>query len=225
MCPGYDRIGEPSTNRQLPKEDNCCFVLGFDGAILCSHKDYEMTTITTRILNLQKTLHLSFKEMAQTVGLSEAEFQSAVEFPSEAFLEKICNTFGVSRPYLKEGVGPVFSKQQLPVSDILAFRDERSWKQFHTPKDLAISLSLEASELLECFQWSGSDVEVKNKQSQMEEELADILIYSVLFADSIGVDIPTIIGEKLAKNRKKYEVSKAFGNAKKYTEFDEPGGR
>lgn len=184
-----------------------------------------MTTITTRILNLQKTLHLSFKEMAQTVGLSEAEFQSAIEFPTEAILEKVCNTFGVSLPYLKDGVGPVFSKQQLPVADILAFRDERNWKQFHTPKDLAISLSLEASELLECFQWSGSDVEAKEKQEQMREELADILIYSVLFADAIGVDIPSIIGEKLAKNGKKYEVSKAYGNAKKYTEFEESGGR
>lgn len=184
-----------------------------------------MTTITTRILNLQKQLHFSSKEMAQTVELSEAEFQSAIEFPSDAFLEKLCSEFGLCLSFLKEGIGPVFSKQQLPVADILAFRDERNWKQFHTPKDLAISLSLEASELLECFQWSGSDVEVKGKQTQMEEELADILIYSVLFADSIGVDIPTIIGEKLAKNRKKYEVSKAFGNAKKYTEFEETGGQ
>lgn len=184
-----------------------------------------MTTITTRILNLQKTLHRSSKEMAGSLGLTEAEFQSAIEFPTQAFLEKLCNTFGVSLPYLKEGVGPVFSKQQLPVADILAFRDARNWKQFHTPKDLAISLSLEASELLECFQWSGSDVEAKEKQGQMREELADILIYSVLFADSIGVDIPSIIGEKLAKNGKKYEVSKAYGNAKKYTEFEESGGR
>ena len=59
----------------------------------------------------------------------------------------------------------------------------------------------------------------------MQEEHADILIYSVLFADAIGVDIPSIIGEKLAKNGKKYEVSKAYGNAKKYTEFDESGGK
>jgi len=81
----------------------------------------------------------------------------------------------------------------LPVSDILAFRDERNWKQFHTPKDLSISLSLEAAELLECFQWSGSDLTAKQKQAQMEEELADILIYSVLFADAIGVDIPSIV--------------------------------
>ncbi|NCC14015.1 MAG: hypothetical protein EOM32_11670, partial [Spirochaetia bacterium] len=80
-----------------------------------------MTTITTRILNLQKTLHRSSKEMAGSLGLTEAAFQSAIEFPTEAFLEKVCNTFGVSLPYLKEGVGPVFSKQQLPVADILAF--------------------------------------------------------------------------------------------------------
>jgi NTP pyrophosphatase (non-canonical NTP hydrolase) len=184
-----------------------------------------MTTITTRILNLQKILHLSSKEIAQTIEFSEAAFQSAIEFPTEAFLRHLCSAFGVSLSYLKEGVGPMFAKQMLPVADILAFRDERNWKQFHTPKDLAISLSLEASELLECFQWSGSDVEAKEKHGQMREELADILIYSVLFADAIGVDIPSIIGEKLAKNGKKYEVSKAYGNAKKYTEFDESGGK
>ncbi|NLV83295.1 MAG: nucleotide pyrophosphohydrolase [Spirochaetales bacterium] len=115
----------------------------------------------------------------------------------------------------------MFSEYALPAADILAFRDARNWKQFHTPKDLSISLTLEAAELLECFQWSGSDVDVKQKQAQMEDELADILIYSVLFADAIDADIPTIIKNKLKKNGEKYNVSDSFGNAKKYTEFSE----
>lgn len=113
------------------------------------------------------------------------------------------------------------SECSLPITDILSFRDARNWKQFHSPKDLSISLSLEAAELLECFQWSGSDVKAKDKHPQMEEELADILIYSVLFADAIGIDIPTIIHNKLKKNAEKYPVSDSFGNAKKYTEFSE----
>lgn len=109
----------------------------------------------------------------------------------------------------------------LPIAEILAFRDARDWKQFHNPKDLSISLSLEAAELLECFQWSGSDAKAQDKRARMEEELADILIYSVLFADSIGTDLPTIIHNKLKKNAEKYPVSNSFGNAKKYTEFSE----
>ena len=62
-------------------------------------------------------------------------------------------------------------------SAILKFRDDRNWKQFHTPKDLAISISLEAAELLEVFQWSGTDLVVKEKRDKIEEELADVLIY------------------------------------------------
>ena len=60
--------------------------------------------------------------------------------------------------------------------DILRFRDERDWKQFHNPKDLAISVSLEAAELLECFQWSGADLECDDREPHMEEELADVMI-------------------------------------------------
>ncbi len=100
------------------------------------------------------------------------------------------------------------------------FRDERNWKQFHTPKDLAISITLEASELLECFQWSAGNLVVEEHKAAMEEELADILIYAVSFADAIGSDIPTIIREKLAKNGVKYPVEKAWGTAAKYSDFE-----
>ena len=94
----------------------------------------------------------------------------------------------------------------------LAFRDERNWSQFHNPKDLAISLSLEASELLECF-------DVAKKRPQMEEELADVVIYAILLADRIGADIPEIVGKKIDKNARKYPVDKARGNARKYDEL------
>lgn len=104
--------------------------------------------------------------------------------------------------------------------DVLAFRDEREWAQFHNPKDLAISLSLEAAELLECFQWSGSDFDVSSKDKAIREELADVLIYAIYLADSKGIDLASAIESKLAKNRDKYPVSVSRGSSKKYTELD-----
>ena len=101
----------------------------------------------------------------------------------------------------------------------LAFRDEREWAQFHNPKDLAISLSLESAELLELFQWSGSDVDVPGKHPEMTDELADIMIYAIFLADGIGVDLPEAIAAKLDKNAEKYPVSKARGSSRKYTEL------
>ena len=101
----------------------------------------------------------------------------------------------------------------------LAFRDEREWSQFHNPKDLAISLSLEASELLETFQWSGTDLEVASKKDHLAEELADVLIYSIYLAKETGIDIPQAISDKLALNAKKYPVEKARGSSKKYDEL------
>ena len=80
--------------------------------------------------------------------------------------------------------------RQETTEKILSFRNERNWSQFHNPKDLAISVSLEAAELLECFQWSGSDTEVTSKLEAMKEELSDIFIYS------IGRD-PSITGQPL----------------------------
>jgi NTP pyrophosphatase (non-canonical NTP hydrolase) len=105
------------------------------------------------------------------------------------------------------------------IDKIIKFRDNRDWKQFHTGKDLAISLSLEASELLEIFQWSGTDLQCIDKLDKIKEELADVLMYSILMADCYNLDIEKIIEEKLAKNSKKYPVDKAKGNAKKYDEL------
>lgn len=103
--------------------------------------------------------------------------------------------------------------------EIRRFTDERDWGRFHTPKDLAISISLEAAELLEKFQWSGTDLEVKAKKEGMEEELADVLIYSLMMADAIGCDAKAIILKKLEQDRKKYDIAHAKGNARKYTEW------
>ncbi|POC79020.1 nucleotide pyrophosphohydrolase, partial [Vibrio vulnificus] len=77
------------------------------------------------------------------------------------------------------------------------FRDERNWRQFHNEKDLALSITLEASELLELFQWKSSEDVVESKRERLAEELADILIYSYMFADNLDFDINEIIEQKL----------------------------
>lgn len=105
------------------------------------------------------------------------------------------------------------------VTEILKFRDERGWKQYHNPKDLAVSLSLEVAELLENFQWSSSEEALVKRMSSIKEELADVLIYSVLFADVVGLNLDEIIMEKLSINNIKYPVEKAFGKKEKYTEL------
>ena len=101
----------------------------------------------------------------------------------------------------------------------LAFREERDWAQFHNPKDLAISVSLEASELLEVFQWSGSDLEVPGKADCAREELADVAIYCIYMADALNVDLADAISNKIDANARKYPADKARGNARKYTEL------
>ena len=105
------------------------------------------------------------------------------------------------------------------IQRVIRFRDDRDWRQFHTPKDLAISLSLEAAELLEVFQWSGADLECRDKLDRIREELADVLSYCVLMADVCGLDLDEILREKVAKNEAKYPVEKARGRADKYTEL------
>lgn len=105
------------------------------------------------------------------------------------------------------------------IEKVLKFRDERNWKQFHNPKDLAISLNLEASELLEVFQWSGTDLECENKTDKVKEELADVLNYCILLADAYNLDLDEIVREKIEINSKKYPVEKAFGSNKKYNEL------
>jgi NTP pyrophosphatase (non-canonical NTP hydrolase) len=99
---------------------------------------------------------------------------------------------------------------------IIQFRDERNWKQFHNPKDLAISVNLEASELLEHFQWSDWQSAVEKNREGIADELADVMIYCLMMAHDMGLDPETIIRNKLVKNGEKYPVDKAFGKKDKY---------
>lgn len=109
---------------------------------------------------------------------------------------------------------------QETIDQILKFRDDRDWKQFHNPKDLAISISLEAAELLEVFQWSAEDVTCFDKIDKIKEELADVANYCVLMADACGLDLDEIIREKIKRNEEKYPIEKSKGNKEKYTEFN-----
>jgi NTP pyrophosphatase (non-canonical NTP hydrolase) len=105
---------------------------------------------------------------------------------------------------------------------IVEFRDERDWKQFHSPKNLAGSIVIEAAELLETLQWSSDATmtkDVQDNRADIGRELADIVIYSLLMAHDTGIDVEAAIGEKLRENEDKYPVSKAAGSRTKYTKL------
>jgi NTP pyrophosphatase (non-canonical NTP hydrolase) len=103
------------------------------------------------------------------------------------------------------------------LTDLLVkFRDQRDWKQFHNPKDLAIAISIESSELLEAFLWKNSDVVSKEK---IEEEVADVMAYLLLIAAHYELDLEKVLREKVKKNELKYPIEKAKGNATKYNEL------
>ncbi len=104
---------------------------------------------------------------------------------------------------------------------IIAFRDARDWKQYHHPKELAISIVIEAAELLEQFQWAkGATKEYMEKHRvDIGEELADVFIYALNLAHTMGYDVKEIIEDKLEKSEKKYPVEKVKGSDKKYTEY------
>jgi NTP pyrophosphatase (non-canonical NTP hydrolase) len=102
---------------------------------------------------------------------------------------------------------------------ILEFRDARNWKQFHNPKDLAISLVLEAAEVMEHFQWkSAKEVEdhIKNYKADIGEELADVLYWVLLISKDLDIDIVKAVENKMEQNEKKYPVEKAKDNHTKY---------
>lgn len=99
---------------------------------------------------------------------------------------------------------------------IVKFTQDRDWDQFHNGKDLALALSIEASELNEAFLWKeAKEVNVE----KVKEELADIFNYAILIADKYDLDIKQIVLEKLRRNAEKYPVDKAYGSAKKYNEL------
>ncbi len=101
------------------------------------------------------------------------------------------------------------------IERIKKFTKDRNWSQFHTGENLAKSINIEAAELLELYQWNN---EPKNLED-LKDELADVLIYSIMLADKYDFDVIEIMNEKLSKNEKKYPVNKSFGNSKKYDEF------
>jgi NTP pyrophosphatase (non-canonical NTP hydrolase) len=92
------------------------------------------------------------------------------------------------------------------INKINKFRDERNWRQYHNPKDLAISISIEAAELLEDFQWISSEEALKTNKENIREEIADVLIYSLMMCSDLGLDVKEIVEEKLEKNGRKYPI-------------------
>lgn len=114
-------------------------------------------------------------------------------------------------------------KQQL-LDELIAFRKQRDWEQFHSPKELAISLSIEAAELLEWFQWR-SEAEIKqqlgsDKRVDLEDEIADVAIYLSYLCHDLGLDLNQVVEAKLHKNAQKYPIEKVKGRNNKYTDYD-----
>jgi len=100
------------------------------------------------------------------------------------------------------------------IEEIDKFNKERDWDQFHSPENLAKSISIEAGELLECFQWNNNF-----NKDEVCEELADVFTYCIMMAEKLGVDPKEIILKKLDKTRKKYPVDKAKGVSTKYNKL------
>ena len=109
-------------------------------------------------------------------------------------------------------------------AEIIAFRDERDWAQFHTPRNLAAALTIEASELQEVMLWKNAEevaelVSSKPGHGKLSDEIADVLIYALSFCAAAGIDPEAAIRVKLEKNTEKYPVDKSKGSAKKYTDL------
>jgi NTP pyrophosphatase (non-canonical NTP hydrolase) len=106
---------------------------------------------------------------------------------------------------------------------VVKFRDDRDWKQFHYPKDLAMAIAIEAAELMECFRWKTNEQVDKDihsdKLAKINEEIADVLILLLNLSDIIGIDVIKETNKKLDANDRKYPIGKSRGNAKKYTEL------
>ena len=101
------------------------------------------------------------------------------------------------------------------IQRIRKFTEDRDWDQFHCPANLAKSISIEANELLECFQWSDDNYDIEH----VKEELADVIVYCRNMLDKLGLDEDDIVNAKMTKNEAKYPIDKARGSNKKYTEL------
>jgi dCTP diphosphatase len=127
-----------------------------------------------------------------------------------------------------EPAGMAFTDSSTTVEEIktrvLAFARERDWEQFHAPKNLSMALAAEAGELMEHFLWATPEasrgiVADAAKRKKIEEELADVVIYALEFANMTGIDVAAAIETKMAANTEKYPVEKARGRSDKYTEL------
>jgi NTP pyrophosphatase (non-canonical NTP hydrolase) len=105
--------------------------------------------------------------------------------------------------------------RQDTVDRIRKFSEDRDWDQFHSPANLAKSISIEANELLECFQWNDTEYDMP----QVKEELADVIVYCQNMLDKLGLDADTIVNSKMEQNEAKYPVNKSKGNATKYNKL------
>ena len=111
------------------------------------------------------------------------------------------------------------AQYQAMVARIKQFSDDRDWSQFHDPKNLAISLQLEASEVLELFQWTKDNQMKEGKAENMADELADVFYWLIMMANHYKIDLVGALDKKMDKNEEKYPVEKAKGKADKYTEL------
>lgn len=103
------------------------------------------------------------------------------------------------------------------------FSEERDWNQFHSPKNLSMALSVEASELLECFQWLTEEQSRTLSAEQIAaitDEIADVQLYLILLADKVGVDIGLAVNQKISKNEEKYPTDKVKGSSRKYNKYE-----
>ena len=105
--------------------------------------------------------------------------------------------------------------KQETINRILKFSKDRDWEQFHSPANLAKSLSIESNELLECFQWDDNNFDI----NEVKEELADVITYVVYMLDRLGLDADEIVNSKINQNEKKYPVGKSKGKSTKYTKL------
>ena len=101
------------------------------------------------------------------------------------------------------------------IERIRRFISDRNWQQFHSPSNLAKSIAIEASELLECFQWDNDNYDLEH----VKEELADVIVYCQDMLDVLGLDVDEIVNKKMDKNEAKYPVDKSYNSSKKYNEL------
>ena len=105
---------------------------------------------------------------------------------------------------------------------LLQFRDERNWAQFHTLRNLIVSLNLEAAELLELTQWKSEEEMLGISGEALRDECADVLLYLLLIADKAGINLEEAARNKLKKNAAKYPIEKSYGSSRKYTQLTQP---